>query len=780
MKGVTGTAKAFSHSLVVTGSLLALPLAVAPSLADQPAAAGASSSEGTTGSLQEIVVTAQRKSEGILSVPMSIQANTGEELNAAGITDSTHLAMITPGMLVSDATGYSQVYIRGVGNSIFVGADPSVATYIDDVPHIYGSSLTNFVNVQRVEVLKGAQGGLYGRNATGGVINIITNQPTTDKFSALFRGSYGQLGTYQVAGDANIPVNDMMALNLAIERDAHAYYIANKGVKNPYTAAMFPGGSELGNDATTAAALNSGVLPPAGYNDQSYLAAQGKLLIKPLDTLKFTLASDYSHKTDNDGNAFSDPTPAYNQASLAGFLSELIGANPVLPAGFIQGTGKFTTSMGMDGPVNTLDYGGSLTALWNASGVDVTSISAYRVNDTHLITNLAASTVPILSADVTIDRQYFYQELRGVSTFDGPLHLLGGATYLQTHVGAHSFTGFFNLIHEPLAATVDHVENWSVYGQAGYDLTQALNLTASGRYVHEQNTATYSYPPTPGEAKLSEDKFLPSATLSYKFEQGGNIYARWARGFKSGGINPVVSPESFPDPNTQGGIFQGEEVDTYEIGYRAPLLDHAMEVTTAIFYNDYKNLQTAAHANEAHVEIIEAIVNAGTARTYGAEAGVEWRVLPPLTIGLNGGYLNAKYKNFQIPDSNPVLVPFNLDGQTMLNSPEWQGSFTGNLDQPLNAQWNLIGNVVVSYTDSLIFIQSGAPGVLPDADAPAYWLANVRAGVRTADDRVELTAYCNNISNSTYYTYGSSAASTGNLLTWGNPRIFGGQVQVRF
>lgn len=713
---------------------------------------------------------------------MSIQAASGEDLQNVGLKSSTDLELVAPGLLVSDSVGYTQVYIRGVGNSIFVGADPSVATYIDDVPRIYGSNFANFVGVERVEVLKGAQGGLYGRNATGGVINIITQQPNTDKFSGTARACYGEMGTYSIAANANVPLSDTIALNVSAQRDAHQAYIDNTATDNPYPPAMFPGGSAVGNAAATAAYLNSGVHAPLGLNRQSVSSLNGKLLFKPVDDFRITLAADWGNKTDDNGNAFRNLTPAYDQAVLGGYLNAFLGANPAFPTGFIQGSNKdFTSSTGVAGAVDDLDWGGSATAVWNAPGVDLTSISAYRVNNSHLITELSGATVPLLEADIPIQRHYWYQELRATSSGSGPWHFLGGGTYLKTHFSSSSYTGFFNVISAHLASTVDEVENYSVYGQAGYDFTHALNLTASGRWVHENNVATYSFPPTPNASTLTEQKFLPSATLSYQFEQGGNTYVRWARGFKSGGINPVSSPTVFPDPNADGGIFQGEQVDTYELGYRAPLLDRTVEITSAVFYNDYKNLQVAAHARPAYAQIIEAIVNAGTARTYGVEGGITWRVMRPLTLGLNAGYLNAKYKTFQIAANNPVLEPFDLSGQTMPNSPTTQVSFTGRLDQPLPGdRIRLVGNVVISHISSVIFSQSGLPGVLPDAVGPAYWLANLRAGIKTSDDKFEVALFINNVTNAAYYTYGSSAAATGTIVNWGNPRVIGGEVALHF
>src|ERR1700722_11888121 len=200
----------------------ALPLMIAaPALAVDTAAGGppGSATASDTGGLEEIVVTAQRKSENVLRVPVSISAATGEQLIAAGITQVSSLQFTTPGFYTDNGVGYTQIYLRGIGNNIFVGADPSVLTNIDDVPRIYGSLVNNFVNVDRVEVLKGAQGGLYGRNATGGVVNIITRQPG-DTTEADARLDYGSKNTLEAALYANVRVNDVVAWNVAFQRDS--------------------------------------------------------------------------------------------------------------------------------------------------------------------------------------------------------------------------------------------------------------------------------------------------------------------------------------------------------------------------------------------------------------------------------------------------------------------------------------------------------------------------------------------------------------------------------
>lgn len=154
------------------------------------------------------------------------------------------------------------------------------------------------------------------------------------------------------------------------------------------------------------------------------------------------------------------------------------------------------------------------------------------------------------------------------------------------------------------------------------------------------------------------------------------------------------------------------------------------------------------------------------------------RVLPPLTLGLNAGYLNAQYTNFEI-QNNPVLSNFNLNGTTMTNAPKWQIGATAALDQPLTGELHLIGNVLQSYISAVNFGPAGAPS-LPPPNGWAYWLTNARIGVGSADGRWTFQFFTNNVFNRSYITYGESGAGTGNVLAWGNPRIMGGEVTFKF
>lgn len=770
--------------VLVPASLLAASFVAGPALAQ-------SDDSANNGGISEIIVTAQRTSQSVLDVPLSISALSGDQLTNSGIRQMSDLQLTTPGFVPSNASGYNQMFIRGIGNSIFVGADPSVATFIDDVPRVFGTLVNNFVDVERVEVIKGAPGALYGRNATGGAVNIITRQPSTADLAGTFRVSYGEKETFNASAYLNVPLGQKAAWSIAGERRSHDTYIRNTTTgTSTYTAAMFPinnvagpgTASALGTPAQTAAVLNSGLTPRKGYNFEDFWAVSSKLLFEPSDRFKITLAADYSRKDDDNGNGAFNSSPAGTQASLEFFLNLFSGATPRFPANFIVPvTRKFTVAQGSNGFVKLKDYGTSATAVLSLDALDITSITAFRKNRSDFFSDLGFASSPLFGAHVDIHKKAFYQELRAVSTGEGPLHYIAGASFLRVQFDGKTSTTILPplVVEAPGSATGYVVKNWSAYAQLAYDLSDSLNLMVSGRYLHEANHAKFVFPAAPPYSQ-TEKKFLPSATISYKLDGGGNVYARWARGFKAGGVNPLASPSLFPDPSTQGGIFSGEEVDSYEAGIRTSLLDRRVQLTTAVFYNDYRNIQFGAHARPAFAAIPLAIVNAGNARTYGAEASITARVMESVTLGAAAGYLNAKYKRgFGVAASNPVLEPLDLSGRRMINSPEWQLSFNANLDQPISEKLRLVANVVASNTSEILWNFPGGPG-LPDGIQPSFWLVNARVGVRSADDRFELAVYAKNLFNEAYTTFGSSASASGNSLIWGDPRIVGAEATVRF
>ena len=539
--------------------------------------------------------------------------------------------------------------------------------------------------------------------------------------------------------------------------------------------------------------FNSGLSSFKGTNDEDFWAVSGKLLFRAGDNFKITFAGDYSNKDDANGNGLKNITPGWAALNLSGLLNAFAGTSTT-PAGLnslaVPATGKFVTTLRRQGHVRLKDWGFSATAVLELPGVDLTSITGLRKNESSYYTELGSTQFSLFAAAVDIKKKTFYQELRAVSTGDGPLHWVAGASYLKANFDGGLLTDILVplVVGLPSGQGGYEVKNWSAFAQLTYDFNDRISLMASGRYVHETNNA--HQPTLAAPINLKEEKFLPAATLTYKLAGGGNVYLRYARGFKAGGIVPVTNLAVFPNPRTQGGIFGGETIDTYEFGVKAPLADNKVNVNAAFFYNDYKNVHFSAHANATYQAqgVTIAVVNAGSARTYGAEVGINARVADPLTIGASVAYLNAKYKNFFKP-ANVVIDEINLSNTRMTNSPEWQLSFNADLDQPISDNLNLTANLLAAHTTEVLWQPSGLPcpaggipGVtcLADSFGNAFWLVNARIGIKAPDDKWALSVFANNLFNAAYSTFGNSAAGYGNLYNWGDPRIIGVEASFKF
>ncbi|WP_297831596.1 TonB-dependent receptor, partial [Pseudomonas sp.] len=735
----------------------------------------------SSGQVSEIIVTAQRRAQSIVSVPVSITASTGLTLKAEGIKSVTDLTLKTPGVTSYFGLAHTQVFIRGIGNTVFNGADPSVATFIDDVPRPYGMTHGTLVNVERVEILKGAQGGLYGRNATAGVINIITRQPS-DTASAEGQVSYGSLKTFDGQGYLNVPLTEKIDWNVSAERISHDFYSKNLA-KPYYSPANFPTSLNPGitpqQQLAAANLLNSGFNPPRGASNQDFWDVDSKLLFKPAANVKVTIDGDYLREHSSDGTAernFSSQNDiSLLNNSLLPFLAGPAigyrGLKAVFPDNLQAPTGKWSGYYTEPARIYQTEYGASGKVELNLKGVDLTSITAWRHFYDTFDSEIPAVEVPTIRADTTFQKHFFYQELRLVSNEKGPLQFLGGATLFTDNTGINSRSYTLDLFQSPITTSVTKRTSWSVYGQVGYDILARLNLSISGRYVWERSSISF-FTPLVSQASTVGKKFLPAATLSYKTD-GGVIYARYAKGFKTGGILPTLSPSLFP--GGLGSTFKPEQVDTYEVGYRTELLDRKLQFTSAVYYNNYRDIQYTDSGNIQNSQLSSAVINAGSARTYGAESSLTWRVARPLSVSVNGAYLNAKYKQFSLTNS-PLFVSFNLDGKTMIQAPKWQASVNVDLDQPITSELRLVGDVIWAYNSSRNIADDTA-GIGP-LTQNGYSLTNLRLGVRTTDDRYGFALTVNNLFDKFYITAGAVAPTLGKYGVMGSPRIISGELSV--
>jgi iron complex outermembrane receptor protein len=777
-------------------------------------AQGAAQPPANSNSLQDIIVTAQRKAENVINVPLSIQAISGQNLASQNIQKFDQLSFTTPGFVALSGTGYTEAFIRGVGNAVLVGADPSVTVNVDDVPHVYGSLISDFVNVERLEVLKGAQGGLYGRNATGGVINIITKQPG-DKLAFDGTTSYGSYQTWNTSLYLNVPITDKIAWNVAVSRKFHDGYEKNIAPKAPYVN-NFPG--DVGGLGFLNQTGTGGTQPgPAQLNNGNVWSVDTKLKITPTDNFKVTLGWDYTEKKDAGGNGWDSSDYGFHGQGnpLTGaaqtydlYMHEFLGnagyaanAHQIahIESLFVKpGRGNLYGAYLAYAP--TRDYGASLRAVWSLPGFDITNISAYRWNESRFQGDIGAAPVAMAGFQVHVTRHYLYQEDRIQTTSSGPFHFLGGGTYFTDQIGNRINGQFLGFTLAP-TTSVEKTTSWSIYGQVAYDFTSRLTLTGSLRYIHETRNAVFpAFAPgtdpinptgAPETSNGIEHKFVPAVTLSYKTDQG-TIYARWARGFKTGGVNPLVRPTRYQFYNDINGLhvcapgqcssnvaFGGETVDTYEIGYRTNLFNHRAQLTTAIFYNNYSNLQTAVGGNQFNPDVSLTFLNAKKARTYGAEASLTVKVAPPLTISANIGYLNAKYTDFKF-GGNAIVDAFDFSGHRMQLAPKWQGGVSADLDQPITDKLHLVGTILASYTGAFFY----SPNNINSTRQKGYWNVNTRIGIRSADRHYGIFLDVENVFNQLYWSDGANYQNPDGSFRADNvlatPRIIKGTLELHF
>lgn len=826
--------KQITKYILLSGVAMAASVGFSAAAMAQDGGQDEAADQQSSGGVKDIIVTAQRRSQSVLSVPLAITAIESDTLKATGVTDLTSLRFNTPGFLSVSGTGYTQIYIRGIGNRISVGADPSVATFIDDVPRTYASLVDDLTNVDRVEVLKGAQGGLYGRNATGGVINIITKQPKTDALEAEARVGYGSKNTFDANIYLNVPLNDNVAFNLTASRKSHDNYTPNKAIANPYQSYQALSAAEaaaFGDTGQRQFLINSpglaekldGGTAVSDMNNQDFWYVDGNLRFEA-DGFDVTIGADYQKSFDANGNgwiAARDTTPAFGvyQFLMGGTGAFVFGqptAGAALPFdyAFLETDGKFDTLGSITHNSLQEDYGVETRANVELSGFTLTSITAFRWNHSQFRGDIGAANVPIAGFETNFDRRSIYQELRVVSDGDGPFRWLGGATYYHDKIDNLLSSIVLGVPFAPTVATTK-ANSYSAYVQGEYDFTDKFTLTASLRYVKERKIGVYpaqslsvfnfednnpvpgfplglvnnvAVPEATGVTKVS--RLLPAVTLSYNLDGGGVVYARWAQGLKTGGVNPIVHPAQ-----TLGEVnaFLPEEVDTFEVGLRTNLFNRRVQLTTAIFYNDYKNL---AVTKTGYSGLPFVLFNAGSAETYGAEAAITWQPTDYLTIGANVGYLKAKYLDFSCDNGGGFCIrelqvgAFDAGGNTLIQSPEWQGGMSAKYDAPITDNWNIAASALWSYTSKFFNDDGNLPRNPPSGSScfaiggcgspqSAYSIVNLRAGVHTADDRIGVFVSVRNLFNKFYQAFGTSS-NTAIYEIPGAPRIIMGQVEFKF
>jgi iron complex outermembrane receptor protein len=704
-----------------------------------PAAAPSSTAAPSTAALEEVVVTAEKRSERLLDVPMSVTAISGAQLTSAGVTSTLDLGEVTPGLLVSNiGTGFIPS-IRGVSSSgTSPGDESNVALYIDDV--YLGDTLAGWFDlpdIERIEVLKGPQGTLFGRNATGGAIRIVTRSPSSDPvFDA--SADYGfNFREVRLTGYASGPITDQIAASFSAYRRTGDGYV--KGIADNL-------GKTFG-----------------GPDDYVY---RGKLLFNVSDTLKLTIESDTS-QTDNQ----------------AGALPTALGENPYPGAGSV-GNAPFQYAGGTYPIQLVKSYGSTIDLTWTAADwVSMRSISAYRYFDLTYQVDIDRTSEPISGLALEATQRNISQEFNFFGPAEQAFTWLVGAFYYNSDASNPYFTSYTGDAPDgPVVANFfNSVEtrSYAGFGDVTWNATSQLHVTAGARYTTE--TKNYVYGDTVRPGGVANRYVTDSATwdsptfrgvVRYDFAPDANVYASLSNGFKSGVFNSF-SPLPIP--------VKPEKIEALEVGVKARV--DGVTLTAAGYGYNYTDIQVQAQTLVNGIPLLT-LNNAASAKLRGLEFTADGKLSEHIAAYFGVNYEpHAQYSSYAtasvtLPNgtAGPVVgftvVPYNASGSRIIKAPEW----TPDLRLTYTTGFmggSVVGTINDAYTSSFYW----QPANL--TKEAGYNLINMRASWTDPKDRWTFSLWGTNVTNVVYSTY-TSANTRGNTETYAQPRQIGVGASLRF
>ncbi len=596
----------------------------------------------------DIVVTAQRREQTALKVPLSLTALDDSLIRNKQVTALNDLQFVAPGVRSGQQQGVNRLFIRGIGLSSFAaGADSSVAFYVDGV--YIGrptQQLSSFYDIGRIEVLRGPQGALYGRNATGGAVNLISNNPEREVggYVNLTAGNYGLL---QAEGAVSLPLSENGDL-----RARAAFKLVSR---NGY-------GHDFGNDKD--------------INDANTQSARLTMQYNPGRDVDIKLTGEYTHENDNNYHTTNFGPYQFSNLSLCPRNN---GIECQLP-GVVDYPGEFEIRNSQDGATN-LDlfpgkrnrregYALTLNALFALSdNLSVNSITGWRKFHRYNNSNADGSSSGIGNVDYDENNRQISQEL--VLNYDGgPLQATAGASYYHEKLENHVIAPFIQF-DDPLTPQFDHpyrqdgtlkIDAYAVYLQATYSIMPELRITGAGRYSSEKRTSNGVFTGLFQPLVILNDarrwsSFTPKVGIEFDVTERTMLYASYTKGFKSGTFNvgqdnPAVNPE---------------KITAYEAGIKSRFLDNRVDVTAAYFHYKYTDLQV-----NKIIGIATLTANAAAAKTDGFEIAVNARVTPQLTLSGNFTYLDSTFTDFQSVNALfPAAPAEDLKGNMLPGSPKY-------------------------------------------------------------------------------------------------------------
>ena len=760
-----------SKSTLLLASAACLPFLMAVPAMAQASPDAEQSSEA--GAAQEIIVTAQRREQSLNSVPMSVTALGGDQLRSQGISTIADLAKVVPGLTFTQSQIATPVYtIRGVGFfESTLAASPAVSVYVDEVPLPF-AILTQgaALDLQRLEVLKGPQGTLYGQNATGGAINYISQKPGNELEAGLDT-SFGRFNAFELSGFVSGPVTDTLGIRLSARIDEGGAWQRN-----------YSRNDELG--------------------DSRRIAGRALIVWDPTDKLSMTLnINGWRDKSDVQAPQLIAHTP-YNPANAYPYVL----ATPLAPANARAANWTQQNPMRRDDNF----YQVSLRADLDVSDdVRLTSITSWLEFNTDARQDLDATQWRQLDSYTPGHVESFFQELRLTGT-SGDARWILGANYsrdranerqiLQTNdLSSNVIIPGLPILTVSGVFTDQKVTTWAGYGNLEYDLTPQLTAQGGIRYTRNERsfqgcgydadgttflsfniltelftgalpvnpigpgsclTFSPAFQPALVSDQLDQDNISWRAGLTYTFDNRAIVYANVSRGWKAGGF-PTVPASSFTGflPATQ------ESLLAYEAGFKLPLADRTLQFNAAAFYYDYSDKQVRGRILDPIFGLLEKLVNVPQSHIYGVEAAVNWLPVDGLTANLSGTYIKSRIDEFTGFNGTGMFADY--EGSAFPFTPKWQVNADVQYKWAVSDRWNATvgGNVNFNSATNSTF---GDPALLRINERT---LVDLRAGVETEDGKLRVQIWGRNVFNS-YYWNSTFQADTAWRMA-GRPATYG-------
>lgn len=758
------------------------------------------------GGIEEILVTAQKRSQSAIEVPIAMSAYGGQTVRDSGVRDIKDLTILAPSLMVTSSQAESAgttARIRGIGTTgDNLGLESSVAVFIDGVYRNRNNvALTELGDVERIEVLRGPQGTLFGKNASAGLIHVITRAPDPDDFGGFADLSIGDYGYWRLGGTLNAPV---AGEKLALRFD----------------------GSVTRRDG-----FIDDVASGTDYNDRDRYLVRAQAASHLTDNLDLRVIADYSDRSE---------TCCAAVTTIAGPTTPVIGAiggqviDPPRPFDRVM------TSNGNRGyDQDTEERGISAEFNWDTGIGTLTSITAFRNWEAARSHDADYTSADIVYRDhgaYENDFDTFSQELR-LAGETGPVEWLFGLYYVKEELtfldAVRTGTDYENYANAILQGNLSAItglpdggifvdgqgvvqdrfkqdaESWAVFTHNIWHLTDRWALTLGLRYTDEDkdlsanlqanNPACLStlqrmqdgiIPPQPSEvlglvclplinplfdgsysATHNDEEWTGIVSLSYDITESWLTYASYSRGYKAGGFNLDRGGFSLPSPSAGDLEFDAETVDSWELGAKGYLLDDTMQVSATIFRSEFDDFQLNTFTGTNFI-----VSNLPGARTKGVELEVLWRALTSLTLQGGATYTDARYDRNMPPELQPAGI--DLSGRRITNAPYWIVSAAATWEQPVTGGVTGFVHANYRFTSDL----NTGSDLQPQKAQASYAIWNGRIGLRTDDQRWQVELWSQNLFNRDYrQVVIDTPLQTGSYSAFlGDPRTWGATVRLSF